>query len=596
MRDGVKLATDVYRPARDGEAIPEKLPTLLCRTPYGKHLRPPTESGYGCSETTATFFARHGYVVVVQDIRGRYESEGTFYPYVNEGPDGYDAVEWAAGQPWSNGDVGTFGASYYAATQMALAVESPPHLKAMMMRVGTSNYWEDGAGSGGAFALRHNLAYALVLASESQEAYADPPIRTALLQAQEKDELSNWLLAYPFRIHGSPLAVIPSYGKWFQDWVDHSSFDDYWKQNGYNFELYHDKIPDVPIFLVGGWYDIFLRGTLRNYTGLSAIHQSSTQLMVGAWTHGVGPRSSGDVDFGDTAAVDLDRMQISWFDQVLKGKDTALQDGPPVKLLLMGGGDGTRNPEGRLNHGGEWVSLSSWPPEETRSMRYYLQSDGGLSAAPPASSQPSVYTFDPTDPVPTIGGKVSSGNNVSPAGPYDQRCIEGKFFPCKDNLPLSARRDVLVFQTPPLEEDVVIVGPITVKLWASSIAADTDFTAKLVDAYPPSPDYPRGYDMLLADGIVRARFRNSLEKPELLEPEEIVEVTIDLLGIANRFQKGHRIRLDISSSNFPFYDVNPNTGERPGHHPRRIPAVNTLYHDPDHPSHILLSVFRRPGS
>jgi putative CocE/NonD family hydrolase len=276
---------------------------------------------------------------------------------------------------------------------------------------------------------------------------------------------------------------------------------------------------------------------------------------------------------------------------VLKGKTTGVLDGPPVKLFIMGGGDGSRTPEGRLSHGGEWTALSHWPPRGGTEGKLFLQSGGRLNEdEPPWGGTPSVFTFDPDDPVPTIGGKVSSGNNVSPAGPFDQRCVQGKFFPCENDLPLSSRRDVLVFQTDPLEEDVTVVGPVTVTLWFASSARDTDFTAKLVDVYPPNEDYPSGYDFLVADSIVRARFRNALDSEAFLKPGEVYSATIDLMGTANRFRKGHRIRVDISSSNFPFYDVNPNTGERPAYHTKSIKAVNTVYHDRERASHITLSL------
>ncbi len=585
MRDGVRMATDVYRPARDGEALPGQFPTLLSRTPYGKNG----------SDQTARFLASHGYAVVIQDTRGRFESEGTFYIYVHEGHDGYDAVEWAAAQPWSNGDVGTFGGSYLAATQMSLAVEAPPHLKAMFIRVSTSNYWEDGAGSGGAFTLLHNLAYAMSLASTSKEARADPARGRALAAGIERDNLAEWVRAYPFYPNTSPLELIPTYQRWFQDWVDHSDFDDYWKQNGYTFELYYDQVPDIPIYFVGGWYDIFLRGTLNNFAGLAAKNSSPTKLMIGPWEHGVGSVRRGDVAFGPQAEINLETERLRWFDQALKSdderQDTGIFDGPPAQLFIMGGGDADRTEGGKLNHGGEWVSVTNWPPRQATNREFYLHADGRLAPEPPAgTADPTAYTFDPANPVPTIGGKVNSGGQLVPPAPFDQRCIAGEIFGCRDNLPLSSRRDVLVFQTPPLDEDIVVMGPITVKLWVSSSARDTDFTAKLVDVHPPSDDYPWGYDMLLADRIVRARYRNGLEVPELMEPGQIYEITIDLLGTANRFAEGHRIRLDISSSNFPFFDVNPNTGERPGHHTHTVKAINTIYHDTAHPSHVVLPI------
>ena len=581
MRDGVRLATDIYRPGKNGEVVQGKLPTLLSRTPYGKHG----------AEVNASFFAQHGYAVAVQDVRGRYDSEGEFYIYVNEGRDGYDAINWVASQPWSRGKVATFGGSYLAATQHALAREQPESLEAMFVTVSTSNYFEDGAGAGGAFALLHNLVYALNLASTSKEAMAEPSRQTALKNALMREPLEAWLGAYPFGPNASPLAVIPSYQKWFQDWVDHSSFDDYWKQNGYTFELSYDKYADIPVYHVGGWYDIFLRGTLNNHAGLADRNKSLTRLMIGPWEHGVGPRITGDADFGESAEVKIRDEQLKWFGAMLKGEHPEAFEKSPVDLFLMGGGDGKRSPDGKLRHGGEWLSLNQWPPRMIEAQRYYFHANGLLDKNPPsAPNEPSAFVFDPKNPVPSIGGKINSGDDLVPSGPWNQRCVEDKVSGCKDNLPLSARSDVLVFQTPPLEEDVVIIGPVSVKLWVSSSARDTDFTAKLVDVYPSSEDYPEGYDLLLADRIQRARFRNGPDQEDLLVPGEVFELTVDLVGVANRFQKGHRIRVDISSSNFPFFDVNPNTGERLGHHTHTLTANNKVFHGPRRASHLLLSV------
>jgi uncharacterized protein len=584
MRDGVKLATDVYRPARGGAPVPGRFPVLVSRTPYGKNPAP----AWPDTENVAYRFAQLGYVVVLQDCRGRYDSQGTFYIDVNEGRDGYDTVEWAAEQPWSNGKVGTYGGSYLAQAQNALAVLRPPHLSAMFIMVGTSNYFDEGAYRGGAFTLLHNLVYPLILASTSQEAQRDPALKTAMLEAMH-EQLGGWLRAYPYRPNASPLLLSPVNQRWFQDFVNHPTYDSYWKQNGFNFEIAYDKYPDIPIYFVSGWYDLFERGTLHNYMGLARRHKSPTKLLVGPWVHGVGPRASGDVDFGSSAGVDLVAEQQRWFDQVLKGKHTGILDEPPVRLFVMGGGDGTRTRKGRMEDGGRWLDTTAWPPPGAASHVYYLHDHGGLSEQPPEDEAPSTYSFDPEHPVPTIGGQIDSGKEFSPDGPRDQRC-NLKIFRCDNDLPLSSRRDVLVFETPPLTSDVVIAGPVTVDLWISSSAPDTDFTAKLVDAAPPNRDYPWGYAMNLADRIIRVSSGDNATRRRLLKPGEIRKVTIDLVGVANRFRSGHRIRVDISSSNFPFFDVNPGTGERPGHQTHSVRALNTVYHDRGRPSHINLPV------
>jgi len=589
MRDGVKLATDVYLPAAGGAVAPGRYPVLVSRTPYGKDPAPSSPE----SENLAYHFAQLGYAVVVQDCRGRYHSQGTFYIDINEGKDGYDTVEWAAQQPWSNGKVGTYGGSYLAQTQNALAVLRPPHLAAMFVMVGTSNYFDEGAYRGGAFTLLHNLVYPLILTSTSQEAQRDPALKAAMLQALH-EQVGDWLRAYPYRPNASPLLLDPVNQRWFQDFVDHPTYDDYWKQNGFNFEAAYDKYPDIPIYFLSGWYDLFERGTLHNYLGLASRHKSPTKLLMGPWVHGIGPRASGDVDFGPSAAVDLRAEQERWFDEVLKGKHNGILEEPPVRLFIMGGGEGARSEKGLMEDGGRWLGTTAWPPPDSSSRAYYLHGDGSLSERAPGDETPSSYLFDPHHPVPTIGGQIDSGKDLSPDGPRDQRCTP-KIFGCENDLPLSSRRDVLVFQSPPLESDVVIAGPVTVDLWVSSSAPDTDFTAKLVDVAPPNRDYPWGYAMNLADRIVRVSSGDDAPARSLMKTGKIRKLTIDLIGTANRFQTGHRIRVDISSSNFPFFDVNPNTGERPGYQTHAVAAQNTVYHDREHPSHISLAVVRPGG-
>ena len=309
MRDGVKLATDIYFPAtKEGTPMPGKFPTLVTRTPYGKGAPPPTVSTMTPEQqrirNSPMFFASHGYVVVVQDCRGQFDSEGTFYIDVNEGPDGYDTVEWAAKQPWSNGKIGTYGGSYSSQVQNSMAVLRPPHLSAMFVMVGASDYFEEGAYRGGAFTLLHNLVYPLTFASNSQEAMKNPAIRATMLEALSNDHLGAWLSAYPFRPNASPVTDSPINQKWFQDQIDHFTFDDYWKQNGYNFEVNYDKYPDIPIYFLSGWYDLFEHGSLHNFMAMAARHKSPTKLMMGPWVHGIGTRGSGDVDFGPAAEVD----------------------------------------------------------------------------------------------------------------------------------------------------------------------------------------------------------------------------------------------------------------------------------------------------
>jgi putative CocE/NonD family hydrolase len=594
MRDGVKLATDIYFPAtKEGAPMPGKFPTLVNRTPYGKAAPPPTVPTMTPEQekrrNAPMYFASQGYIVVVQDCRGQFDSEGTFYIDVNEGTDGFDTVEWAAKQPWSNGKIGTYGGSYSSQVQNSMAVLRPPHLSAMFVMVGASDYFEEGAYRGGAFTLLHNLVYPLTFASNSPEAMKNPAIRATMLDALSNDHLGAWLSAYPFRPNASPISDSPINQKWFQDQVDHYTFDDYWKQNGYNFEVNYDKYPDIPIYFLSGWYDLFEHGSLHNFMAMAARHKSPTKLVMGPWVHGIGSRGSGDVDFGPTAEVTMLNEEQRWFDQVLKGQTTGVLQEPPVRFFVMGGGDGSKTQTGRMEDGGAWVTSTAWPPPTSASHAYYLHADGSLNEQMPGDEAASQYQFDPHHPVPTIGGQIDSGKNFSPDGPRNQKCSLKIPF-CDNDLPLSSRPDVLAFQTPPLDSDTVVAGMITVDLWISSSAPDTDFTAKLVDVAPGNKDFPDGFAMNLEDRIVRVRLSPDRTKPQLLQPGEVRKVSIDLLGVANRFKAGHRIRLDISSSNFPFFDVNSNTGERPGYQTHVAVAMNSVYHDKDHPSHINLPI------
>ncbi|MFZ3216014.1 MAG: CocE/NonD family hydrolase [Candidatus Acidiferrales bacterium] len=594
MRDGVKLATDIYMPAHNGAMVQGRFPVLVCRTPYGKTPRVGPEINPIAEKemNAASYFARHGYIVLLQDVRGRFDSEGNFYFAINEGPDGYDTVEWAAGQPWSNGKVGTYGGSYMAHVQNAMAVLRPPHLSAMFIMVGAGDYFEEGAWRGGAFMLLHNVFYALTaLAMTSREARGNPLTLAALSQAAHHD-LGSWLLAFPYRSAATPFSSAPAYEKWFRDYVDHDTYDDYWKQNGLNAQVSYDKYPDIPMYFTTGWYDFFERGSLSNFAAMSSRHKSPTKLLVGPWEHRLsGPRFTGDVDFGPTAEFDMFAEQLRWFDQTLKGEDTGILQEPRVKAFIMGGGSGLKSEAGRMQDGGEWITTTAWPPPNAVSRPYYLHGDGSLSERFPGPEAPSAYEYDPAHPVPSIGGQMNDG--VGPAfpadGPRDQVCSV-KFFGCENDLPLASRRDVLVFQTPPLESDVVIAGPLSVDLWISSSAPDTDFTAKLVDVSPPTKDYPFGFAMNIEDRIIRVRWSVGLDRPVLLKPGEVRKVTVDLLAAGNRFARGHRIRVDISSSNFPYFDRNANTGERPGYSTHMEKALNAVYHDSGHPSRLNLAV------
>ena len=583
MRDGVCLATDIYFPALGGQPAPGKFPVILERTPYDK-------AGSG-NVTNGTYYARRGYVCAIQDVRGRFVSEGEWYPFAKEAPDGYDTVEWLAAQEWSDGQVGTMGASYCGSDQSALATLNPPHLSTMIVAVGASNYYHCSMRQNGALEQRF-MIYAFRMATTSKEAFADPNIKAAVDRAFAN--VGEWVSRAPLKKGTSPLRMLPNYEQWVLDLFTHGEYDDYWKQRGYAISQYYEEHADVPTLYLGGWYDSYARATCENYTALSKMKKSRQVLLMGPWTHGGwGVSNAGDVDFGNHSFINYNDLRLAWFDHYLKGMNTEVSDWSPVKIFVMGTGEGTPNYQGRLHHSGYWRDEGDFPLPDTQFTPYYLHADGELSTSPPTvDGSTSCFSFDPRDPVPTIGGGISAADPIMGAGAFDQRG-NSRFFGCQDTLPLNARSDVLTFQTPPLENDVEVTGPITVKLHASSSARDTDFTAKLIDVCPLSDDYPDGLAINLTDSIIRARYRNGWDTPELLEPGTIYELVFELYPTSNVFKKGHRIRLDISSSNWPRFDVNPNTGGDLGVERRLEIAEQTIYHEPEHPSHVVLPIIER---
>lgn len=574
-RDGVRLATDIYRPAEGDFVIEEQLPILLSRTPYNKD---------GLA-SRARWFASHGYVVVTQDTRGRYESEGIFSKYYDyDAYDGFDTIEQIAQLPYTTGEVGMWGTSYGAHTQADAAKLSPRGLKTLVVNMGgTSNGWTNKIRSGGAFELGQQLGWAFgQLAAETD----DPVVQEML----EVETVERWFSALPLRKGLSPLSVAPNFEEYVINMFTAGDYE-HWKGLGVNWVEYYDQTADIPMLHISGWYDSYAGGTVENYVGLSARKSSPMHLIMGPWSHGGNDRSyAGDVEFGPDAAIaDFGTdFHLRWFDHQLKSIPTEMDAIPRIRVFVMGTGDGHRDENGRLYHGGYWRDETEWPLSGTTLTRYYFQPGGGLSVQVPASEGGSTtFRYDPSEPVPTIGGSFSG---ALPRGPYDQREREDFHGSKPPYLPLKARRDILVFQTQPLEQDLEIVGPIRVYLYASSSAVDTDFTVKVLDVYPPSADYPTGFDMNLTDGILRARYRNSPERQEPMTPGEVYEFVIEPFPTGNVFKKGHRIRIDISSSNFPRFDVNPNTGEALGMDRGLVVASNTVYHNADYASHVILPV------
>jgi uncharacterized protein len=485
---------------------------------------------------------------------------------------------WLAEQSWCNGRVGTFGLSYAAHTQAALGCFDPPGLAAQFLDCGGfSNAYRSGIRHGGAFDLKQaTWAYNNALADAK-----DPAIKMAL----GAQDIAAWFARMPWRKGDSPLSPAPEYEEYlFEQW-SHGTFDDFWKQSGIYAEGYYDRYADVPVVNLSGWYDPYARTAVENYLGLSRRKRGPVSLILGPWTHGNRSLSyAGDVDFGPAAPVDGNlaedffALRRRWFDRWVKGVANGVETEPAVRVFVMGGGSGRRNAAGRLDHGGRWRNLAGWPLPQTRWTKFYLHPDRSLGpelSAP--GTRPLEYESDPRDPVPTIGGSLSSGEPVMRAGAYDQSA-------------LAERPDVLVFSTPPLVRDLEVTGPVTVQLWIASDSPDTDFTAKLIDVHSPNEDYPLGFAMNLTEGILRCRYRDSWEQPSPMVSGEIYPITIELFPTANLFARGHRLRLDVASSNFPHFDINPNSGEPEGAMERPRVAHNRVFVDASHPSHILLPI------
>ncbi len=546
-RDGVKLFADVYRPRAEG-----KFPVLLERTPYDKSQSFNTHLCMRAAEA--------GYACVVQDVRGRFSSDGEWYPFKHESLDGYDTVEWLAHQPWSTGMIGMFGGSYVGATQLLAAIAKPPHLAGIFPIITASDYHENWTYQGGAFEQWFNESWSSGLAEDSQRRYT----------AGEK-KILDWvntlpLADYPVLRPSDPKTAAP----YFQDWLAHPNYDEYWKQ--WSIEADYSRI-QVPAFHVGGWYDIFLGGTLRNFAGLKAhagleYARNNQRLVIEIGGHAGGGQKIGDVDFGKQAGWDNAGAMLRWYDYIIKNASNGMDKEKPVRVFTMG-----RN---------EWRDFDDWPPPGVQAQWMYLHSsgkanssagDGSLSASGPTGAEsPDHYVYDPANPVQTRGGPLCCEQGLLLPGPKEQSDVE-------------TRQDILVFSTGALEQEIDVTGPVTVELFVKSTAVDTDFTAKLVDVWPT------GFAQNITDGILRMRYRDSREKPELMKPGEVYKITVDLWATSNVFQAGHRLRLEIASSNYPRFDRNLNTGDPDiAHATKKVAATNTILHDKEHPSAIVLSV------
>ncbi len=545
MRDGVRLSTDIYRPDAPGQ-----FPVIMVRDPYSNG----STAGPIPFAAEGRRLASLGFVYLHQDVRGRFDSEGSWYAFANEFEDGYDAVEWAGTQPWSNGKVGMRFGSYLAYVQWQAASQGPKHLTALVPMFSPLSLYHD-IYPGGAFELTR-IVWSTVHSGRTPQGF--------------NYDWERYLHHLPIMTLDSVFGHDPV--PLWRSWVAHQDFDAYWRAYDMKAELPN---LDLPVYNVGGWYDTFLRSTIAAYTGMTAKSKSSEtrrsqRLVIGPWPHGATLRSkAGELDFGASAVIDIDSLELRWFDYWLRDRDNGVLDEPPINIFVMGEN--------------VWRAEHEWPLARTRYTKYYLHSggnaesidgDGRLSTTEPGNEPSDPFVYDPHDPVPTRGGNLPGASpNIQP-GPFDQREIE-------------ARPDVLVYTTEPLATDVEVTGPLTVTLFAAATGRDTDFTAKLVDVYPDG----RAYN--LADGIVRARYRESLTNPTLIEPGKVYAYTIDLVATSNVFKRGHRIRIEISSSNFPRFSRNLNTGNPLGTDDKVVRATQTIYHDRQHPSHIVLPVIPR---
>jgi uncharacterized protein len=618
MRDGIKLATDVYRPGREGELVEGRYPTVICITPYDKTERRYTE--------IADFFVPRGYAVVLQDMRDRHRSEGTkeyFHSVTpHTGEDAYDTIEWIAAQPWSNGRTGMVGSSYAAIVQVRAALERPPHLTAIWPDVTPTNTYVNQTREGGAMQL--HMFWALYIhGADAQDVTGDWE-----KQQEVWDDLRNLRqLFWEFPHEKGTLALrhVPALDQTLEDYTTRGAHDEWWAKKENDFTRFWAEHSDIPVTMSTGWFDGFPHADTEYFTAMAAKNSSPQRLLVGPWSH-VGMRGdvtwTHGVDFGPESVWGVQRYfdeQLDYFERWLRedgrtGNGWA-PSGKPVRIFVMGGGSGRRTPLGKLDHGGRWRDEDEWPLARARPTALYLHGDGTLQLESPAvDAAPRHFSYNPEDPVPTIGGlycavgEFPSGEtdiepmwarllnpalrlrNIMTPGPADQKESAEYFTAREPYQRLSARPDILVYRTGPLEEPVEVTGPIRVVLWIASSAVDTDFTAKLVDEYPPSEDFPEGFDMILNDSIIRTRYREGFDHEVMMEPGTPYRVEIALPPTSNLFARGHRIRIDVSSSNFPRLERNPNTGEPVGRHTHMVVAEQTVFSDAEHPSRVTLPV------
>ncbi|MGH9559388.1 MAG: CocE/NonD family hydrolase [Bryobacteraceae bacterium] len=549
MRDKVTLAADIYRPDAPG-----KFPAILERTPYGRANAGAAREGQ--------FFAERGYVFIDMDVRGRYDSDGHFYAFKNEANDGFDSDEWIGKQAWFDGNLGTIGGSYVGYTQWMQAVRGSKYLKTAAPAVTTPDIYGNWTWINGVLHYGFTFPWGVDIDAHVDQYAGDV----------------NWPPAYFHLPVATSDEAVGHRVPYVRDWVAHPTRDSYW--DGISYEKDYNKI-GIPILSVDGWYDIFLRGALQADTetrklGKTEEARTGKRLIIGPWAHSTGgryalsngrsggaPPDQDRIDFGDNAPINMDNLYLSWYDHWLKGVKNGVDTEAPFQIFVMG-----------ENY---WRNENEWPLARTKYVNYYIESggransfdgDGVLTADQPKGSATDKFTYDPANPVPSKGGNVCCSS--VPSGPWDQRSVE-------------RRDDVLVYTTPAMTQPMEITGPLSMKLFASTSAADTDFTAKLVDVHPD------GYAQNIQSGIVRARYRNGVSKnPDFIDPDKVYEYSIDMWATSYVILPGHSLRLEVSSSDFPRFDRNLNTRESPENSTKIVVAHQTIYHDAQHPSHVIL--------
>jgi putative CocE/NonD family hydrolase len=548
MRDGVILRADIYKPASGGPH-----PVMLMRVPYSKDIAQTMVYAH------PFWYARQGYIVVIQDTRGRHRSDGTFEPWVYEGNDGFDTVEWLATMSGSNGRVGMYGFSYAGALQLQAAMQHPPHLNAIAPAFASLDFYGDWIYPGGA------LSWAFVAAWAGNDLAGEAAHRMGMHELEARIQARNLDIEKEFwRLPLSECAVLPSsVAPYFHDWLDHPTRDAFWSARDNR-----DQLPtiDIPGLHIGGWADIFIEGTLETFRRVSARGTARQELLVGPWMHMPWTRSIRDYDAGPEAEARIDELQIRWFDKWLKA-DNRTDEQPPIRIFVMGAN--------------RWTDATEWPGRLTR-LDLHLRSagransrfgDGHLTSERAEDEPFDVFVYDPRNPVPSSGGRSCCDWTVTPMGIADQGEIE-------------VRNDVLVYTSGALTKPIEVRGPVKVALWASSSAVDTDFTSKLVDVTPS------GLALNVVDGIRRARYRGAGGEAQLLAPDRVYEFAIDLGSTNWVFPAGHHIRLEVSSSNFPRFNRNANSSTHPNQATiaELAIAVQRVFHDAARPSRIELQV------